>query len=273
MKLFPPFIQGLLLAGAVLWARLTTAAEHHVVFIIAEAQYRAAESLPEFAKDFLSPRPEYRITFLNQSTEDKYHLAGLVALKQADLVVLYVRRRSLLPEDMAFFKDYLSAGNPLLALRTSSHAWDTRNRGPRDQVEWKTFDPEVLGGNYQGHHADGIETTIAVVPGMEAHPILMGVDLSRLIGKGSLYKASPLSPRAQVILVGSIPGASTEPVLWQHPYGRGRVVYTSLGHPGDFAQPNFNRLLLNAIRHLLNSSPLPDSRTRRRPLSPPTKLP
>ena len=228
------------------------AAQKHVVFVIAEDEYLASESLPKFSATHLSNKAEFRTTFLIQDSDDKYSIPGMEKLEGADLVVLYVRRRSLPNQDMETFRRYLERGKPLLALRTSSHAWDTRNKGPKDQAEWKTFDPEVLGGNYHGHHGNDIESSIAIVPGMGSHSILKGVDAAALTGKGSLYEVSPLTELAQVILVGTIPNQPSEPILWSHRYGKSKIVYTSLGHVGDFAQPNFNQLLLNTVRYLLN---------------------
>jgi len=51
------------------------------------------------------------------------------------------------------------------------------------------------------------------------------------------------------VLMGDIPGVPSEPVAWTYtnPAG-GRVFYTSLGHVDDFAQPGFQRLLLNGLR-------------------------
>ena len=43
-----------------------------------------------------------------------------------------------------------------------------------------------------------------------------------------------------------------EPVAWTNTYHGGRIFYTSLGHPDDFQLPQFNRLLLNAIRWTLD---------------------
>jgi type 1 glutamine amidotransferase len=43
-------------------------------------------------------------------------------------------------------------------------------------------------------------------------------------------------------------GQKTEPIAWTRMCGSSRVFYTSLGHPADFEQPQFRRLLVNAIR-------------------------
>ena len=239
----------LLIAGTI---SQSTAGSQHIAFVIAEDEYRASESLPVFAKKYLPKEKGFKTSFLLQAPDNKYKIPGLETLSSADLVVLYVRRRSLPEHDMNRLRAFLDQGKPLLALRTSSHAWDTRNKGPKTNVEWKGFDPEVLGGNYHGHHGNSIQSTISFVPGMEAHPILKEVNVSALIGKGSLYKASPLARDAQVILLGTIPNEPSEPILWTHHYGKSKIIYTSLGHVGDFAQTGFNQLLLNSINYLLN---------------------
>jgi type 1 glutamine amidotransferase len=55
------------------------------------------------------------------------------------------------------------------------------------------------------------------------------------------------------LVIGSIPGRPEEPVAWVHAYGpkQARVFYTSLGHPDDFGQASFRRLLLNGLNWAL----------------------
>ncbi len=244
----------LLCAAACLFPnKQTLAGTHHVVFIIAEDEYKASESLPAFSAKHLTEAAGFKTTFLSQDPNNKYKIQGLDKLATADLAVLYVRRRSLPEQGMKQLRQYLDRGKPLLALRTSSHAWDTRGKGPKNNVEWTSFDPEVLGGNYHGHHGNTIQSTIEIVPGMSAHPILQSVDAASMIGKGSLYKVSPLAASAQVLLLGTIPNQPTEPILWTNHYGDSRVVYTSLGHVGDFAQDGFNQLLKNTILFLVGN--------------------
>ena len=60
---------------------------------------------------------------------------------------------------------------------------------------------------------------------------------------------SPLVPQTKPLLIGTIPGESPEPIAWTHEYGpkHARVFYTSLGHPDDFDNAEFRRLLVNAV--------------------------
>ena len=38
-----------------------------------------------------------------------------------------------------------------------------------------------------------------------------------------------------------------EPVTWIREYNNSRVLYSALGHPDDFKQPQFRRMLVNAV--------------------------
>jgi len=100
-----------------------------------------------------------------------------------------------------------------------------------------------------GHHGAGLKVATAVAPGAERHPILRGVDLTQLVSNGSLYKVTPLAGSTTPLVLGSIPGQGPEPVAWTNsPHaGRPPVFYTSLGHPDDFQNPAFRKLLLNGI--------------------------
>ena len=88
--------------------------------------------------------------------------------------------------------------------------------------------------------------TGTVARGAAGHPILKGVELP-LLSNGSLYRASPLAAGTTLLLVGTIPDQDPEPVAWTNRYKNSRVFYTSLGHPDDFANPQFRKMLVNAV--------------------------
>jgi type 1 glutamine amidotransferase len=230
----------------------TTPESPHVVFMIGEDEYHTWETLPEFAERDLKPRG-YRVTIVNQDAADKNNFPGLVdALGTADLLVVSVRRRTPPSEQLDAVRAHLAAGKPLVGIRTACHAFALRPADPAATAAhstWQDFDPEVLGGHYTNHHVDGPATTVTVAPGGETHPILEGISVARLIGTGSLYKVSPLERATTPLLMGAIPGQPAEPVAWTHLYGpkRARVFYTSLGHPDDFKNAEFRRLLGNGI--------------------------
>ncbi len=220
-----------------------------VVFISAESEYGADESLPELARILVD---EYGLCceIIQGSTDrrskERDYIAGMEALSNADLVVLFVRRRAFPARQMKYLHDYLNGGKPLVALRTSSHAFDTRGKHPDGHVEWRNFDPEVLGGNYKGHYGSGPKCTVTAVTGVEGHPILAGVQVP-FTSVSSLYKTSPLMKSTNALLIGSIPQEKPEPAAWTNRYGKSRVFYTSLGNVDDFKNPQFRRLLVNAV--------------------------
>lgn len=218
----------------------------HVVLISAEQEYGAKETLADFARADLEKRG-FRCTLINSdSTTD---IPGLDALNDADLLVLYMRRRELPAEQLAMFKKWFEAGKPVVAIRTSSHAFQN----------WLEFDKLVLGGNYQGHHGNDSRPTVTAASNAEADPLLRGVELP-FQTEGSLYRASPLAETARPLLTGIWKDAPTEPVAWTNTHNAGRVFYTSLGHKEDFKTASFRRLLLNGVLWALDKPILDDDK-------------
>jgi nicotinamidase-related amidase/type 1 glutamine amidotransferase len=220
-----------------------------VVFISAESEYKAAEALPDFAHE-LQMKYGLSCEILQAGTDERSkernYICGMESLLNANLVVVFARRRAFPAKQMQYLRDYLESGKPLLALRTASHAFDTRASTPAGHVEWREFDHDVLGGNYTGHYASGPQTTVTAATAAQDHPILSGVK-TPFISNGSLYKTSPLAGLAQLLLTGSIPDQKPEPVAWTNMYKQARIFYTSLGHPDDFGNPQFRRVLINAV--------------------------
>lgn len=239
----------------------------HAVFLIGEDEYETERTLPIFANKQLQPRG-IRCTMIHADPKDENNFPGLVALKTADLLFVSVRRRALSANQMLLVKEYLEQGKPLIGIRTASHAFHTRGRRPAGHEEWQEFDRDVLGGNYHGHHPAGPKTRIAIAPGAAEHPILTDIAVDSLVGNGSLYQVRPLAKTAVPILIGSIANQPDEPVAWTHTYRSSRIFYTSLGHPQDFENPHFVRLLTNATfwalqkNQLVHSAPFPGSFSR-----------
>ncbi|MDR3634598.1 MAG: isochorismatase family protein [Isosphaeraceae bacterium] len=220
----------------------------HVVFVIAEDEYKTELTLPVFASAHLVK--DYQVSFALGTETERDRIPGLGVLEGADIAVISVRRRVLPKEQLDAIRRFVSAGKGLIGLRTASHAFAPRAGGavPAGHDAWTAFDADVLGGNYHGHHGDGPPVALTTAPSAESHPILNGVDARKLFGHGSLYKVSPLARSATPLLIGSIPGQAAEPVAWVNaPASKGRVFYASLGQVDDFTEPEFNRLLKNAI--------------------------
>ncbi|PYK98748.1 MAG: hypothetical protein DME19_11310 [Verrucomicrobia bacterium] len=116
---------------------------------------------------------------------------------------------------------------------------------------------DVLGGNYHNHYGDKLVATVRIVTETADNPILKGVDREFVAG-GSLYLNTPLPRSSTVLLMSSVTNQPPEPVAWTHSYKSARVFYTSLGHPKDFDNAAFRRLLVNAVFWTLNR-PAPES--------------
>jgi nicotinamidase-related amidase len=225
--------------------------------IVGENEYKTSETLPLFARRVLGEQLGLDVRLAVETDASKPIKGFADAVGKADILVLSARRRGLPAEDMALLKKKLETGTPLLALRTASHSFDAKGKAPSGFVEWPEFDLQVIGGNYHNHHKVGPLTTVTVataekvVPKDERHPILTGLK-TPFTSKTSLYRNTPLQSAARPLLIGTIPGETPEPVAWTHQYKKARVVYTSLGAPEDFDNPEFVRLLHNGARWLLD---------------------
>jgi type 1 glutamine amidotransferase len=169
---------------------------------------------------------------------------------------------------MKLIKEYCLSGKPILGIRVASHAFDAKQNVPREGAglvsstestsefleQWPEFDKQVLGGNYQGHYGHLKEgTSITIIPGMENHPLLKGINPVGFVSPSWLYKNRPLaSENIQVLLTGKNSNVPTEPVMWINKSTYGKVVYTSLGHWDDWKLEDFNKLVANSIYYLLN---------------------
>ncbi|NQT00953.1 MAG: ThuA domain-containing protein [Planctomycetes bacterium] len=225
-----------------------------VVFISAESEYGSAETLPEFANELKTKYGMYCEVLqgsTNKKDEGRHYIAGMEALTNADLAVLFARRRALTAEQMKYFRQYMKSGRPLIGLRTASHAFDTRGNAPSGYAEWQKLDPEVLGGNYHGHHGSGPKCAVTTAAKAKSHPILAGVKMP-FTSDGSLYEVRPLAKSTTRLLIGTIPDKEPEPVAWTNRYKRSRIFYTSLGHPDDLNNPQFRKMLINAVFWALN---------------------
>ncbi len=211
-----------------------------IVLISGEFEYQSAETLP-LLKLQLEAKLGAKCIYLQRKPGTNVHdIPGLEALATADLAILFIRRMILPEAQLAHFQRYATSGRPIIGLRTASHAFEN----------WKEWDRDVLGGNYQNHHNNKLATTVRIVPEAAGNALLAGV-AKEFATPGSLYKNTPLAADAKVLLLGSVEGKPAEPVAWTHSFKGTPVFYTSLGHPKDFEIESFNRLLMNAVQWAL----------------------
>ncbi len=291
---FPrPPLTGLIASLALLLA-LTSAAladRPKVVFLTGDEEYRSEESMPMLAcilrRDF---DVEVKVGFSVDADGfvDPMAHASLTAteeLADADLLVLFLRFRR--PDEATFqrIRDYLAAGKPVVAFRTSTHAFRFTANSPH--ADWgyqddPTFVHSFAGGEtirqlvgqkwitHHGHFDDGAHplTTITLDPTDAAarHPILRGVEpfdayswLYHVEGGGDTVEGDP-----QFLLRGHALRSNhadndrldryplDNPVAWTrlHHFNTekpARVFTTTLGHPYDFRLAPMRRLALQGI--------------------------
>ena len=219
-----------------------------IVFLVSEdpANYEAAKTIPVFAK-MLADRYGCRTTVIQgEGKPNAFHFPGLETIKDADLLVIFFRRRALSTEQLGTIRAYLAAGKPLVGLRTANHAFSVRGEVAEGYQKWGEFPPDVLGCGNHGYGPTKPGTDVAVVPEAANHPILAGVKPTKWHSNGNLYLVAPIDKKATVLLTGSV-GDKTEPIAWTRHYKGSRVFYTSQGYLDDFTLPQFRRMLTNAI--------------------------
>ncbi len=237
----PTITSGDLLGGPA--SRFEEDRRPHVAFLVSDDHYHADKTLPVFAEMLREKHGCYCTVLHGQGTSN---IPATDELEAADCLVLYVRRLALPKEQLDKVRRYLDSGKPLVGLRTASHAFDVRGKAKQGEAEWPGFDAEVLGGSYHGHGPNERGTDVAVVPEQAGHPMLAGIEPARWHSAGSLYYTSPVNKDATILMNGSLDDR-TEPLTWIRTYNGGRVCYTGLGHPEDFKDPQFRKLMVNAI--------------------------
>jgi hypothetical protein len=227
-----------------------------VVIVMAEPEYATDRTLPKFASEELGK--DFRVSLIFGGQDGREDLPGLEALGDTDVFLVSVRRRPLKPAQMKILRDYVARGKPVLGIRTASHAFSLHGAQPPAGLEtWESWDADVFGGHYVGHQGNGPKVVIEPAPHAGDNPIVKTARVAGssggepLVGHGSLYRVSPLAGSATPLFTGSIPGKPAEPVAWinQRADG-GKSFYTSLGHPDDFSEPGFRKLLVAALHWL-----------------------
>ena len=253
---------------------------HFVALLAGDEEYRSEEALPMLAR-ILSTHHGFKTRVLfsqNPDTgeidpEEQTYVPGLEVLNEADAVVLFWRFRELPDASMAHFVRYLESGKPLLAIRTSTHAFFyTRNKESRyaryswENKDWPGgFGQQILGDTWIAHHGDhGKESTRGVLePENFQHPVLRGV--LDVWGPTDVYAIKNLPPQARVLLRGQILQGMTKdaapvqdernqpmmPITWyqeQDNEGNARRTVTStIGAATDLESEDLRRLFVNAI--------------------------
>lgn len=231
----------------------------NVVFISGANEYVSHITLKEYKKTLEETYSNVKVTILqangplNEKSEYS-NLEGTDALNDCDVLLTFVRRTTISGKAIDDIKKYVASGRPVVALRTSSHGFQS----------WPEFDKEILGGNYNNHYKgepekreigqDGMAYTVGEPTGSpqavtvnsknKDHPVLKGVE--NFTSKYSLYKTAPLASDTKLLLTGKTKEGE-EPVAWTREHNGGRIVYIALGGVQDWKNPVFERLVTNAL--------------------------
>ena len=247
----------------------------HIVFIASDHEYRGEETLPALAR-IMAKRYGFTCTVLfgldaNNGTiqPGSSHIRGLEVLKEADLMVIFLRFINMPDDQMQHFVDYVDRGGPMIGLRTSTHAFQIPKdrrfysydfRYPGDEHPMG-FGRQVLGETWVTHYGDNHRqsSNLVIEEDRRDHPIFRGVaDMHTQAGG---YTADPLQPSTILARGQILNGMSKDspvdtskppmPVVWVRDYESAsskvaRIFATTQGASEDIVDVGFRRMLINA---------------------------
>ena len=115
------------------------------------------------------------------------NIAGLEALKTADLMVVFLRFQDFPDDQMQHIVDYLDRGGPVVGLRTATHAFQIKRPDAKFlKYTWNNerpgdypggFGRQILGETWVSHYGPNHKqsSTLLLQADQAAHPILRGV--------------------------------------------------------------------------------------------------
>lgn len=228
----------------------------HIVFIAAEVEYQSQHTLAMIAKEAERLGAQTTLLKAYPAPANAANIPGLEALEDADLAVFFIRYRELPEEQFRYIRHYLKRGKPVIGFRTSTHGFLYPQGSPLEQWNNK-FGISVLGAPWIKHYGHTSSTDVFTAKDMMAHQILNGIPPQFHV-RSWLYYTLPYPPkeRSEILLFGKSvnpelqPGehAFINPAAWtfKNDFG-GCTFMTTLGHPEDFQEPSFRRLVMNAI--------------------------
>ncbi|WP_375585062.1 hypothetical protein [Cyclobacterium xiamenense] len=262
-----------------------------IVLIAGDDEYRSEEGLPMLAK-ILSTHHGFSTTVLFPINPEKNevvpnyknNIPGMEALEDADLAIILLRFRELPDEQMRYFDAFLKAGKPLIALRTSTHAFNysAESESPYAKYHWRSQSPgwekgfgkKILGETWVAHHGHhAVEGTRALLDGVQAaakNPILNGV--KDIWAASDVYTVTDIGEDATVLIHGASTSGMTPdapinwekslmPVAWTKSYAldggkKGRVFASTMGASVDLLSEDLRRLIVNATYWGLDMEPM-----------------
>lgn len=252
----------------------------HVLFVVADQEYRSEQSMPMLAH-LLAERHGFHTTVLFglnpdglvdptqkirwQDPEVLHDVPGLEHLESADALVLFTRLITLPEDQRARLHDYFDSGRPIVSFRTANHGFIGLDYRMGDRRI--NFGEEVLGGSFRSHHGRWHQdsTRATVIPESAEHPVVLGVedvwgpsDVYRTYPEGGALPAGCTPLLMGQPLTGRNPGDPANdqliplPVAWVRTWtGAGgkpaRVFHTTMGSGKDFESAGLRRLAINSV--------------------------
>ncbi len=186
---------GMLLLPVLLWAQPQTESSADsltIVFVTGDDEYHSREVMVPYAQK-LKEDYGFRVIYIKDEAPgadlapnhdpQPSVLPDADKIKEADLMVVFMRFRRWEPKSLKMFMDHFEKGKPAVGIRTTTHAF------------WKdrTFSPRYFGGHYKTHYHERIVGQVN--PHYADHPMVRGVQKKFGQGEGP-YVSTPLSEGA-----------------------------------------------------------------------------
>jgi glucose/arabinose dehydrogenase/azurin len=252
----------------------------HIVLITGDEEYRSEEGLPMLGK-ILSQRHGFKCTVLFSVDPDgtinpnaNQSLPDSAALDSADAIVMLLRYRAWGDEAMKRFIAAYERGVPIIALRTSTHAFNFPGNSP--YRSYNKFGENVIGEEWVSHW--GVhkkEATLGIIePSVKNDPIFR--EVADIFGDTDVYEAYPPAD-AKILVRGQVlkgmkatdPPADYKkkratdkqeqgvndpmmPVAWSRLYKNekgkeNKIFTTTMGSATDLQNEGMRRLVVNAV--------------------------
>lgn len=251
-----------------------------VAFVAADDEYRSEITMPLLASlaernGIVRPIQSFSSDASNPDRADPSAKTGLTkshSLRYAEALVVFMRFGRLAEEHLKAMVVPTEGGLPLIAFRTSTHAFAYPDDSPH--AAWNAgYGERFLGTAWRFHHGHGSRTRILPPEGEAAnHPIVAGLAIppEGLVVRSWLYHVEPLPDDCRVLLWGEAieseakDAPARQPIVWTRELPRvpdsrrpktetavalppQRIAVTTLGHPADFASPEVRLLALGMI--------------------------
>ncbi|SHK11817.1 putative membrane-bound dehydrogenase domain-containing protein [Rubritalea squalenifaciens DSM 18772] len=251
----------------------------HVVLLSGDEEYRSEESMPMLAQILSSQGFKCTVLFSVDENgivnpDNQKSLSNSISLDSADAIVIGLRFRNWDDTSMQRFENALERGTPIVALRTSTHAfkfpkdskWFKYSFNASKETGWhRGFGRQVLGETWVSHHGKHkVQGTRSVVEAENKnHPVLNGV--GEIFGTTDVYGANPLKP-STILLRGQVTKTldpkspalegkkndPMQPIAWtrefKHEDGTvNRILTTTMGAATDLVDEDLRRLVVNGV--------------------------